>query len=207
VDRSFITQEGQEQRAAIILSSIVAMGHDLGLTVVAEGVESQEQVDRLGELGCDFGQGYFIGKPMTAKQVNDALAGLPYAFSSGRTAITWLWERGQKDPAPEAQLRPMTGRDLETPDTAAEPEAPARPMPRAPAASVTEEPAEPPAPEPESAPAAHEPEPAAAEDVPLPPPAEVLENNSLPVEEEPPPPAPRRRKGGRRAPALGDPVE
>ena len=56
-------------------------------------------MDRLGELGCDYGQGYFIGKPMTAKQVNDALAGLPYASSSGRTAITWLWERGQQGSA------------------------------------------------------------------------------------------------------------
>lgn len=67
----------------MILSAIVAMGHELGFAVVAEGIENQEQVDRLGSLGCDYGQGYFIGKPMSAKQVNDALAGLPYAFSSG----------------------------------------------------------------------------------------------------------------------------
>ena len=186
VDRSFIAQEGQEQRAAIILSSIIAMGHELGLTVVAEGVESQEQVDRLGELGCDYGQGYFIGKPITAKQVNDALAGLPYAFSSGRTAITWLWERGQKDPAPEAMLRPMTGRDLEAPDAAVKAEAPARPIPRAPAARTRARPAEPPPPPPEPEPAAAvEPEPAPAEEAPPPPEAEVREDKPPPLEEEP----------------------
>ncbi|WP_421696330.1 putative bifunctional diguanylate cyclase/phosphodiesterase [Aestuariivirga sp.] len=112
VDRSFISAEAQDQRASVILQSIISMGHALGLTIVAEGIENQEQVDRLGDLGCDFGQGYFIGKPLTAKQVNDALAGLPYAHSSGRTAITWLWERGLKDPPPEPKVNRVTARDL-----------------------------------------------------------------------------------------------
>ena len=79
VDRSFIAADAQDQRSVIILDSIIAMAHALGLVIVAEGIENQDQVDRLGELGCDYGQGFFIGKPMTAKQVNDALAGLPYA--------------------------------------------------------------------------------------------------------------------------------
>ena len=79
---------------------------------VAEGIENQDQVDRLGELGCDFGQGYFIGKPMSSKQVNDALAGLPYAQTAGRTAITWLWERAIKDPPPEPALRRVTAKDV-----------------------------------------------------------------------------------------------
>ena len=111
----------------VILQSIIAMGHDLGLAIVAEGIENQDQVDRLGELGCDFGQGFFIGKPLSAKQVNDALAGLPYAHTSGRTAITWLWERAIKDPPPEPALRRVTAEDVRRP----EPEKkPARPFPR-----------------------------------------------------------------------------
>ena len=127
VDRSFISTEAQDHRAVVILQSIIAMGHDLGLTIVAEGIENQDQVDRLGDLGCDFGQGFFIGKPMSTKQVNDALAGLPYAHTSGRTAITWLWERAIKDPPPEPALRRVTAKDVKRP----EPEKrPARPFPR-----------------------------------------------------------------------------
>ena len=204
VDRSFISQEDQEQRAGIILSSIIAMGHDLGLAVVAEGIESQEQVNRLGELGCDYGQGFFIGKPITARQVNDALAGLPYAFSSGRTAITWLWERGQKDPPPEPRRKPMTGPDLTEPESMAPPdedvrgEAPTEPRP-APAAS----PPQPPRPEPPAPSSAGEAaqvhaggtgEPMA--------PAEPEDQGAAPDAEPPPPPAPRRRKGQRRPPVL-----
>ena len=104
VDRSFISGEIQDQRSAVILEAIIAMAHALDLSVVAEGVEDQGQVDMLGALGCDYGQGYFIGKPMTAKQVTDALNGLPYASSSGRTAITWLWERAARDAPPDASV-------------------------------------------------------------------------------------------------------
>ena len=132
VDRSFISSEAQDHRAMIILQSIIAMGHELGLVIVAEGIENQDQVDRLGELDCDFGQGFFIGKPMSAKQVNDALAGLPYAHSSGRTAITWLWERAIKDPPPEPALRRVTGQDVQRPEPERKPPRVYTPMPRRP---------------------------------------------------------------------------
>ena len=112
VDRSFIAAEVQDPRAAIILEAIIAMGHALGLTIVAEGIENQAQVDMLGLLACDLGQGYFIGKPMTAKQVNEALGGLPYAPSSGRTAITWLWERAVRELPPEPSQRNLTAEDI-----------------------------------------------------------------------------------------------
>jgi EAL domain-containing protein (putative c-di-GMP-specific phosphodiesterase class I) len=112
VDRNFIAPEAEDDRASIILQSIVAMGHALGLAIVAEGIENQEQVDRLGELGCDFGQGYFIGRPLLAKQISDALTAMPYARSSGRTTISWLWERALKDPGPEARLMRVTSDDL-----------------------------------------------------------------------------------------------
>ena len=192
VDRSFIAADAQDQRAIIILHSIIAMGHSLGLMIVAEGIENQEQVDRLGELGCDYGQGFFIGKPMTAKQVNDALAGLPYASSSGRTAITWLWERALKDPPPVPTLRRVTAEDIAEQRAAANPK-PAVPPPvpamkiRAsiapPASASSREPVE---------------ESAAA---PLP--DERIDMPEAKDQETAPPPAPRRRKKKRRVPMLG----
>ena len=131
IDRSFIADDAQDHRAAVILETMIAMGRALGLGIVAEGIEDQEQVDRLGFLGCDYGQGFFIGRPMTAKQVNDALVGLPYASSSGRTAITWLWERAVKDPPPVPKHRRVTAADIEAaredqaPDVAPKPARPA----------------------------------------------------------------------------------
>ncbi|MFT3989387.1 EAL domain-containing protein [Aestuariivirga sp.] len=113
VDRSFLAADAEDSRAGIILETIVTMAHALGLTIVAEGIENQEQVDRLGALHCDLGQGYFIGRAMTARQVTEALAGLPYASGAGRTAITWLWERAAKDPAPVPLAVDVTAADIE----------------------------------------------------------------------------------------------
>jgi EAL domain-containing protein (putative c-di-GMP-specific phosphodiesterase class I) len=113
VDRSFIASDATDERSTAILEAIIAMAHAIGLVIVAEGIESQDQVDRLGALNCDLGQGYFIGRPMTAKQVTDALAGLPYTASSGRTAITWLWEKAAKDPAPTPLTVEMTAAAIE----------------------------------------------------------------------------------------------
>ncbi|MBI3673605.1 MAG: EAL domain-containing protein [Rhizobiales bacterium] len=113
VDRSFIDVEARDSRAGTILEAIIAMAHALGLAIVAEGIENQEQVDRLGALSCDLGQGYFIGRPMTARQVSDALSGLPYAASGSRTAITWLWEKAAKDPAPAPLSLDLTAADID----------------------------------------------------------------------------------------------
>ena len=108
VDRSFIVPESEDEKAAIILQSIVSLAHDLGLTIVAEGIEDQAQVDRLVELQCDFGQGFFIGQPMTAKQVSESLTSMPYVKGHGRTAMSTLWERAAKEPAPLATDREIT---------------------------------------------------------------------------------------------------
>ncbi|WP_246737698.1 GGDEF and EAL domain-containing protein [Nordella sp. HKS 07] len=93
IDRSFIEVDSDDAKAALILESIILLSHDLGLTVVAEGIQSQDDIDRLGSLACDFGQGYFIGEPMTAKQVVDVLSGVPLAAARNKTAIDTLWER------------------------------------------------------------------------------------------------------------------
>ncbi len=100
LDKSFIAPEAGGERATVILEAILTLAHGLGLAIVAEGIEDQAQLDRLGRLGCEFGQGYFIAPPMTAKQINEALAGLPYTPGAEKTAIASLWERAAKDPAP-----------------------------------------------------------------------------------------------------------
>ena len=64
VDRSFIMAMTTDQSAAVVVRSIVKLAHNLGLSVVAEGVESQAAFDALRELGCDVVQGYLLGRPM-----------------------------------------------------------------------------------------------------------------------------------------------
>ncbi len=53
----------------VIVCSTIELGHNLGLKVVAEGVESQGVWDRLAALGCDVAQGFLIGMPMPAEQL------------------------------------------------------------------------------------------------------------------------------------------
>ena len=57
----------------IIVRSIIDLAHNLGLTVVAEGVETKEVIERLNTLGCDIAQGYFIARPMPAKDFEQFL--------------------------------------------------------------------------------------------------------------------------------------
>ncbi len=64
IDRSFIVDLPHDDRAVAIVESIIRLGQNRGLTIVAEGIETQTQWEILQEMGCDFGQGYFIAKPM-----------------------------------------------------------------------------------------------------------------------------------------------
>lgn len=66
IDRSFVTDVALYPRKRVMLASSIDMARKLGLTVVAEGVESRSDWDRLKELGCTLAQGYFIAKPMPA---------------------------------------------------------------------------------------------------------------------------------------------
>lgn len=77
IDKSFLAPNSFDNRGGIIISTIAELAHGLGMIVVAEGIETQEQIDRLAQLGCDLGQGYFIGEPKPANQITDMLAVLP----------------------------------------------------------------------------------------------------------------------------------
>jgi diguanylate cyclase (GGDEF)-like protein/PAS domain S-box-containing protein len=66
IDRSFIDGLGTEANDTTIVDTLVRLGHSLGLTVVAEGVETPLQLRHLRRLGCDNGQGYLFSRPMQA---------------------------------------------------------------------------------------------------------------------------------------------
>ena len=68
VDRTFVA--GLEEAAdRSIVDAVVAIAHGLGLGVVAEGIETERQADRLRELGCDLGQGYLFARPLPADRI------------------------------------------------------------------------------------------------------------------------------------------
>ena len=68
IDRAFIMNMEHHDNDMAIVRTTVDLGHSLGLTVVAEGVETEVQYNLLRSLGCDLAQGYFIAKPMAADE-------------------------------------------------------------------------------------------------------------------------------------------
>jgi len=76
VDRSLVRDTSLNGQTPLILRSVVALAHELGKEVVAEGVETQADASYLRSIGCEFGQGYYYGEPMSAKDVAALLAAL-----------------------------------------------------------------------------------------------------------------------------------
>jgi diguanylate cyclase (GGDEF)-like protein len=77
IDRAFVAGLGRDDADAVLVRGAVDLGHNLGLTVVAEGVETTEEVAVLIDLGCDIAQGYHFGRPMPADQFDEWRAALP----------------------------------------------------------------------------------------------------------------------------------
>jgi diguanylate cyclase (GGDEF)-like protein len=86
IDRTFVTNLLEDDRDAAVTRAVIQLGHDLGLVVVAEGVETGAVRQRLRELGCDEVQGYLIARPLAAEDVVEWL--LAYArAASGESAV------------------------------------------------------------------------------------------------------------------------
>jgi diguanylate cyclase (GGDEF)-like protein/PAS domain S-box-containing protein len=79
IDRAFVINLGRNPQSAAIVRAVIGLGHGLEMSIVAEGVETQEQLGFLSDEGCDAVQGYFIGKPLPIAQ---------YAALVGRSGRT-----------------------------------------------------------------------------------------------------------------------
>ncbi|MCE9523679.1 MAG: EAL domain-containing protein [Alphaproteobacteria bacterium] len=74
IDRSFITDMARNEETPVILKSIIRLAHDLDMSVVAEGVETQSESSRLKSLRCEFAQGFLFGAPMDATAAYNFIA-------------------------------------------------------------------------------------------------------------------------------------
>lgn len=74
IDRSFVASMIESPDSAIIVATIIGMSRNLGISCVAEGIETREALQALKEGGCEFGQGYCIARPMPAGQTEELLA-------------------------------------------------------------------------------------------------------------------------------------
>jgi len=73
IDQTFVREIGQDARATAIIRSVVTLAKDLGLEVVAEGVETPKQAQMLADLGCQFAQGYLWARAMPLEQLSRKL--------------------------------------------------------------------------------------------------------------------------------------
>lgn len=86
IDRAFVETILHRPASRAIIRSIIGLAHNLGLSVIAEGIEEREQVRALTALGCEFGQGYHFARPLPPSGIEALLAGEPPAVESYGTA-------------------------------------------------------------------------------------------------------------------------
>jgi EAL domain-containing protein (putative c-di-GMP-specific phosphodiesterase class I) len=78
VDRSFVMNLAATPADAVIVRSTIDLAHNLGLKVVAEGIEDEIALDKLVEYGCDSGQGYYFSRPKPADELTEWLTDSPF---------------------------------------------------------------------------------------------------------------------------------
>jgi diguanylate cyclase (GGDEF)-like protein len=100
VDKSLVRDSGLNGSTPLILRSIIALSHELGKEVVAEGVETAEDAAYLRSIGCEYAQGFYYGEPMTPKEVEDLLSALANHRKRQQRERSRAASRGHAAPAP-----------------------------------------------------------------------------------------------------------
>lgn len=83
IDREFIARIGSEKANQVVVKNIIGLAHGMHIGVVAEGIESEADLQVLKQLGCDVAQGYFISKPLPQNEFNTWLASQPLTSFGG----------------------------------------------------------------------------------------------------------------------------
>ena len=73
IDRSFIKDIAQKNDQLRLTQTIIHLANDLGMEVIAEGIETREQFEQLQQLQCPYGQGYYFAKPLTAQEAEKVI--------------------------------------------------------------------------------------------------------------------------------------
>jgi diguanylate cyclase len=102
IDKSFVMEMQEDAGNATIVQSTIDLGHNLGLEVVAEGVETVESYNTLAKLGCDYAQGYFLSKPLSPDKMSIWLE-----VFSGVSDKHELDQWALKPPAPVEPVEPV----------------------------------------------------------------------------------------------------
>jgi len=82
IDRSFVARMGIEEGGTEMVRAIIALAHSLGMEVVAEGVETEDQFVALRRLGCQYAQGFFLSRPVGVVDAERLIASQPWAVSA-----------------------------------------------------------------------------------------------------------------------------
>lgn len=99
IDRSFIANPDENRSSAAIVRAVIALAHNIGIKIVAEGVETDAQLTFLSKAGCDLGQGFLLAKPMSGSRV-------PYFLKHWNSRWATLSAGGSDDtPAPVRRAR------------------------------------------------------------------------------------------------------
>lgn len=87
IDKAFVMDILTSENDAAIVKATINLGHNLGLVVTAEGVESKEAMDRLMEFGCDIAQGFFLGQPITVENFNQWIIDSHWKIADQKPAV------------------------------------------------------------------------------------------------------------------------
>ncbi len=101
IDRSFISRICENGKNQEVVRAIVTLAHHLGMTVMAEGVETAQQFDLLRKMGCELGQGYFFSKPLEQESAGEILERFSVEWN---TPVNGELETGQFSPRVAAAL-------------------------------------------------------------------------------------------------------
>jgi diguanylate cyclase (GGDEF)-like protein/PAS domain S-box-containing protein len=77
IDRSFVATMAEREESEVIIRSIVTLAHNLGMRVIAEGIDDPAQIDRLRDLGCEYGQGFHFAQPLPQDEAEQFLLRSP----------------------------------------------------------------------------------------------------------------------------------